>query len=92
MARVNVVLAAFHRIAKQQDAIKSLERRLANREHKLLAEIGRALSDVGYRVERVDAIQAASPARRIGRGASARISSVRSANGDSFFRCTLPVT
>jgi len=66
MARVNVVLAAFHRIAKQQEAIKSLERRLADRERKLLADIGRALSDVGYRVERVDEMQATSPARRTG--------------------------
>jgi uncharacterized C2H2 Zn-finger protein len=30
----------------------------------LLADIGRALSDAGYRLERVDEIQATSPTRR----------------------------
>ena len=64
MARVNVLLAAFHRITKQQEAIKSLERRLADRERTLVAGIGRALSDAGYRLERVDEIQTTSSTLR----------------------------
>lgn len=63
MARVDVLLAAFYGIAKQRETLKSLELRLADRERMLLADIGRALSDAGYRLERVDEIQAAPPAR-----------------------------
>ena len=64
MAQVNVRLATFRGIAKQRETLKSLELRLADRERTLLADIGRALSDAGYRLERVDEIQVASPTRR----------------------------
>ena len=67
MARVNVLLATFHGIAKQRETLKSLELRLADRERTLLADIGRALSDAGYRLERVDETQAPSAARGTGR-------------------------
>ena len=64
MARVNVVLAAFHRITKQREAIKSLERRLADRERTLVADIGRVLSSFGYRLTRLDEATVTAPARR----------------------------
>lgn len=64
MARVNIVLATFKSIAEKRDAIKSLERRLADRERTLVAEIGRALSDFGYRLARLDAAIVTAPARR----------------------------
>jgi hypothetical protein len=54
MARVNVLLATFHGITKQREALKSLERRLADRERTLVADIGRALAGVGYRLTRLD--------------------------------------
>jgi hypothetical protein len=50
MAQVTEALAAFRRITKQRQALKSMERRLADREHELVADIGRALSDLGYRL------------------------------------------
>jgi hypothetical protein len=62
MARVTVSLAAFHRITKQQEAIKSLERRLADRERKLVGDIGRALSGFGYRLARLDEATVTAPA------------------------------
>jgi hypothetical protein len=55
MARINVVLAAFHHITKQRKNLKQLALRLGDRERKLVDDIGRALSDAGYRLERVDA-------------------------------------
>jgi hypothetical protein len=50
MARVNVLLATFHHITKQRESLKQLALRLADRERKLVDDIGRALSDVGYRL------------------------------------------
>jgi uncharacterized C2H2 Zn-finger protein len=64
MARVNVLLEAFHRITKRRQALESIKHRLADRERQLVGDIGRALSDLGYRLERIDEIQAALPARR----------------------------
>lgn len=64
MAQVNIVLATFQGIAKQREAIKSLERRLADRERTLVADIGRALSGFGYRLARLDEAIVAAPARR----------------------------
>jgi hypothetical protein len=63
MARVKVLLASFHRITKQRESLKSLELRLADRERKLVADIGRALSDVGYRLMPLDEGKANSRAR-----------------------------
>jgi uncharacterized C2H2 Zn-finger protein len=63
MARVNVLLAAFHRITKQREALKSIEQRLADRERPLMEDIGRALAGVGYRLTRLNGVMATAPAR-----------------------------
>jgi hypothetical protein len=63
MARVKIALSPFHRIAKQQEAIKSLERRLADRERTLVADIGRLLSGFGYQLTRLDEATVTAPAR-----------------------------
>jgi hypothetical protein len=63
MARVNVLLAAFHGITRQREALKSLERRLADRERTLVADIGRALAGVGYRLTRLDGARVTAPGR-----------------------------
>jgi hypothetical protein len=63
MARVNVLLAAFQSITKQREALKSIERRLADRERTLVAAIGRALSGFGYRFTRLDEARDTAPGR-----------------------------
>jgi hypothetical protein len=63
MAGVNIVLTTFSSISKQREDIKSLERRLADRERTLVAEIGRALSEFGYRLARLDEATVTAPAR-----------------------------
>jgi hypothetical protein len=63
MVRVNVLLATFHGIAKQRQALKSREHRLADRERTLLGEIGRVLSGFGYRLTRLDEATVTAPAR-----------------------------
>ena len=63
MARVNVLLATFHRITKQREALKSVERRLADRERRLMDDIARALAGVGYRLTRLDEAKVTAPAR-----------------------------
>jgi hypothetical protein len=63
MAEVNVALTTFHGIAKQREALKSLERRLADRERRLVGDIGRALSGFGYRLARLDEAEVTAPAR-----------------------------
>jgi hypothetical protein len=63
MARVNVLLATFHRITKQREALKSVERRLADRERRLMDDIARALAGVGYRLTRLDEARVTAPAR-----------------------------
>ena len=63
MARVNMALTTFQGIAKQREDIKSLERGLADRERKLLADIGRHLSGFGYRLAKLDEATVTAPAR-----------------------------
>jgi uncharacterized C2H2 Zn-finger protein len=63
MARVNVLLAAFHHITKRRESLKQLALRLADRERKLVDDIGRALSDVGYRLVPLSEGKADSRAR-----------------------------
>ena len=63
MARVNVLLATFHRITKQREALKSIERRLTDRERTLVTDIGRALSGFGYRFTRLDEATVTAPGR-----------------------------
>ena len=67
MPQVRALLSALGSIAKEREALKAREGHLAARERKLVGNIGRALSDAGYRLERVDEIQATSPARGTGR-------------------------
>jgi uncharacterized C2H2 Zn-finger protein len=50
-------------MAKEREALKAKEDHLADRERKLVGYIGRALSDAGYRLERVDEIQATTLTR-----------------------------
>jgi uncharacterized C2H2 Zn-finger protein len=64
MTQVKTLFSALGRMTKQRQALKAREGSLADRERKLFADIGRALSDRGYRLERVGEIQATSPTRR----------------------------
>jgi uncharacterized C2H2 Zn-finger protein len=65
MTQVRALLSALGSMAKEREALRAREGHLADRERKLVVDMGRALSDVGYRLERVDAeIQVASPTRR----------------------------
>jgi uncharacterized C2H2 Zn-finger protein len=50
-------------MTKEREALNARVNHLANRERTLVDDIGRALSDAGYRLERVDEIQGASPTR-----------------------------
>ena len=63
MARISVLLATFQSITKQREALKSIERRLADRERTLGAEIGRVLSGFGYQFSRLDEARGTAPGR-----------------------------
>jgi hypothetical protein len=54
-------------MTKEREALKAKVNHLADRERTLVDDIGRALSDAGYRLERVDEIQPAALTRRTGR-------------------------
>lgn len=58
MTQVRALLSALGSMTKKREALKAREDHLADRERTLVDDIGRALSDTGYRLERVDEIQA----------------------------------
>ena len=64
--QVRALLSTLGSMAKEREALKAKGDDLADRERTLVDDIGRALSDAGYRLERVDEIQIASPTRRAG--------------------------
>ena len=65
--QVRALLSALGSMTKKREALKAREDHLAGRELKLVGDIGRALSDAGYRLERVDEIQATARTRGTGR-------------------------
>jgi hypothetical protein len=67
MTQVKTLLSALGRMTKLRQALNARAHALANQERELVGDIERALSDVGYRLVRLDEIQATSPARGIRR-------------------------
>jgi len=55
MTQVRALLSALGSMTKEREALKAREGQLADRERQLVVDIGRALSDAGYRLERVEA-------------------------------------
>ena len=67
MTQVGALLSALGSMTKKREALKARGDHLADRERKLVGDIGRALSDAGYRLERVDEIRANARTRPTGR-------------------------
>lgn len=90
--QVRALLSALGSMTKQRQALKAREGVLAGRERELVGNIGKALSDAGYRLEWVGETKATALTRGTRRQHKRQDLKCPKCERRFFFRCMLPVT